>query len=171
MKSKKANKIVRIVVVAILVLVLGVLAFSLFSSAQAAEPVTQQASMEEQAPYPAAGATLPPGYPTPTAEEPEYEYYIQTGFQMFVQAGPERLSAVPFQLRGYDAIVFSYQLEFDAPEIISREPREYAGRVLEFYSISRVDTDRTERRQHQEQIQVQTRTSDISEVMGSLYAV
>jgi len=83
----------------------------------------------------------------------------------------EHLGEVHLELTDRFTVVRTFRLHSDEPGFIPRNSFEFNNKLFEFYSMERLDTDRTRSVEHSEQISIETRTSDIIEIMNSLYAV
>lgn len=84
--------------------------------------------------------------------------------------GIEPIDEVHLEFPDRFTVVRTFRLPFDEPNVIPTDSFEFDNRQFEIHSIQRIDTDQTHSLQHSEEISIETRTSDIIEIMNTLYA-
>ena len=84
-------------------------------------------------------------------------------------SGIEAIDEVHLDFENGSRIIRTYRLNSDDDiNSIPRQSFTLGGTVFTFYGYNRMDTDRTERRQHTHSLEIETRTSDINSIMSSL---
>jgi len=162
-KNVNVNKIIRIITIIVIATIIA----SSTLSAAATSPFVR----------PAVSTTPPAAQDDENNEDPDDEtipeeyYFITTDLEEFLATPAIPISEETITHNNRYEIIQRFSLAFDEPDVIPRTSFQRNGNVFHFDSIIRIDVDRTQRQEHSEQITIETRTSDIIDVMNALYAV
>lgn len=94
--------------------------------------------------------------------------YITTNLEQLTLMGVEPVNETLNKLPDRIVVVRTFKLPFDYPDIIPTDNFVIDGITFTLDSIEKVDTDQTQRKYHHTQVEIETSTSDINEILSKL---